>query len=564
MTIGIPNPDRAVDVLNAVAFLSYRLDDAEGARAAWRRAIEVWRAWPDASPFKILEKDDCFAFYLELLLGERVGRTPQAAPDGHLQAARFARERRLTDDLQRQRRAGNYARAIQEARAVMAMAPPLDPKPGHDTILCFYLYQVDGPLGGAADALLLGDLLWEAGRRGEARAAYRPALALFPGDARLAARLAYGPRVPLAEERMRQARRLLDRGEVRAARAHVDRLLREMPRHAEIQALAGDLLTRSGDYPRALGHYTAARRLAPGNFRFAAAEMEAALAVRPAWALPLARRLSARFPDAPSAHAYLAQALVMDALQRPQRPDLSEALRASEQACKGTPSGDVLATRAEALYLAGRRSEAETVFQDALRARLGDPEREIDVLNALGWLRFQAGDVDGMRGYLHQALDRVRRETAQSHERMRPRWESYQTYLAVLGGEDVPVARLLAMQPIYERLRAAGMVDQPLYDFSRTFLIEVARLRAAGRLSEAIARVERFRRAPDPPQTAPERMFSFYSEIVEEAQDRFMVLMLLGDMCRDARRLEAARGWYRLAQRRLPGNPVVGARLDAP
>lgn len=202
LEMGIDNPDRGIDVANALGNVSYRLGDVPGAARAWRRGAEIWQGWDRLSFFRLTSKGEVLLYYLDVFCGEPI--TVEALDwmyekDGDLLGRGFEDEPRYLEvrgwsyDYVRARDRGDWETAADRMLKLKGSGPVDVPRPGVEDVLCFYFYRVDAPMSVACDALLAGDAFWHLGRREEARAQYREALEILPGDEMVLRRLQEGP-----------------------------------------------------------------------------------------------------------------------------------------------------------------------------------------------------------------------------------------------------------------------------------------------------------------------------------------------------------------------------------
>lgn len=243
-------------------------------------------------------------------------------------------------------------------------------------------------------------------------------------------------------------------------------------------------------------------------------------------------------------HVERAEALV-DEVVRGGSPDL---LEAASRELEGVPAvAETRAVRGQIHYLQGRKAEAE---RELAGARGLPPDRQADVLTALGWIAWQRGDLAEARRRHESAMEVVGAS-------WNPRWELACFYVTVLDGGSCSMAAAPA---------PSGGGDDPEFRETRETLVSVDRLRRAGKPLEAYAVLEEqldleggIEATRDEPDSR--RRLTFFAQLQEE-QDGVMYRLLVGDLLSEGGRAAEARRWYREVEARYPGHPALAARLQ--
>lgn len=333
------------------------------------------------------------------------------------------------------------------------------------------------------------------------------------------------------------------------------------PRDAAARVRLAEALEREGDFAGSAREWLEAARRDPRNPMWQFRSVDALVQVDPAEAERMARRLVRRMPGTAGSHERLARALMGRYLREADPALLEAAASAAERALALERTSDTLLLQAQMAYLQGREPEAAAGAKAALEAGLSE-ENAIEARNWLGWMAFRRGDVREASRWYHSALDAIAASGDGSHAAIQPRWETYAFYLVVFCGERIPMAEFRRFEPVYRELAARGMIDQPLYRFSREYLYNVLEAWYAGDYRKGLHVTREFMATPDPEERTEVRPRGFFSEAVEEPSEKLLMPLVYAELYRGAGETERARYHYRRALRMLPGNPVLGARME--
>lgn len=333
------------------------------------------------------------------------------------------------------------------------------------------------------------------------------------------------------------------------------------PRDAAARVRLAEALEREGDFAGSAREWLEAARRDPRNPMWQFRAVDALVQVDPDEAERMARRLVRRMPGTGGSWERLARALMGRHLRQPAPALLTEAVSASERALALERSPDTLLLAAQMAYLQGREVEAAGRARDALEAGLSE-ENDIEARNWLGWMAFRRGDVAEASRWYHSALDAIAGSGEDSHAAIQPRWETYAFYLVVFCGERMPMEEFRRFEPVYRALASKGMIDQPLYRFSREYLYVVLEAWYAGDYAKGLQVTREFMATPDPEEREEIRPRGFFSEAVEEPSEKLLMPLVYAELYRGAGDPVRARYHYHRALRMLPGNPVIGARME--